>query len=585
MKKYIYIFAIAAAVMACQKEKTNLEQELPVQGNKVEFTATVESAAAKASVTSATEFTWDATDKAALYTTKGVKLELTISNIIGAKATFTAIVPDEDSIDEGALVVYPASLLTANGKVTFPTSYTNGKGADGPALVAKVSSARTLAFKYMAGTIKFTIADVPAIATSIDVKTSTVADADVVCTGTYTLDFSGENPSLTDLADAGSSVSISGLVAGSNTISMPLPSIGDQKVVVSVKYNENTLFTKKVTLSDGNAVTRNFYAAMPALNINPEVYIVGDRIGWDATASTLVTPEVGFVCERDSFTVLGQRCFRAKVKYGELVVDYGFASADENGEAGGTFVPGGEKAAYLPYSGVYNIGFNYLTGAYTVNKTAISPLYMIGVNNDWGTFDSSTNPFTVIPNTNLMYWKGTSTYEAPNENKTQYKVYECGITSWNESQLPYIYGSEGDGYWWNGAIMASNLLDCKNCGSGDGTEGCAVFDFRGNTHAYGKTAEGATSVVLRGVGGDWSTGISLTKLAGSSRIWHLNQTFDEQHQVKFVENGSTWYGDGQNMGTTPDCANLTNGTNMILPAGTYDIYYIDSDHSYHIYAR
>lgn len=57
MKKYIYIFAIAAAVMACQKEKTNLEQELPVQGNKVEFTATVESAAAKASVTSATEFT------------------------------------------------------------------------------------------------------------------------------------------------------------------------------------------------------------------------------------------------------------------------------------------------------------------------------------------------------------------------------------------------------------------------------------------------------------------------------------------------------------------------------------------------
>ena len=57
MKKYIYILIAAAAVMACQKEKINVGQELPVQGNKVEFTATVESAASKAIVASASEFT------------------------------------------------------------------------------------------------------------------------------------------------------------------------------------------------------------------------------------------------------------------------------------------------------------------------------------------------------------------------------------------------------------------------------------------------------------------------------------------------------------------------------------------------
>ena len=489
MKKYIYILITAAAVMACQKEKTNIEQ-LPVQGNKVEFTATVESAAAKATVASATEFTWEASDKAALYTTGGVKLLLTISNISGASATFTANVPEGDAIAEGALVVYPASLLTAAGKVTFPTSYTNGKGADGPALAAKVSSARTLAFKYLAGTIKFTIADVPAIATSIDVKTlNTADDSDFTCTGTYTVDFGGATPYLVGEASPGSSVSITGLAAGSNTVTLPLSCNGNQKVAVSVKYGDNTLFTKSVTLAEANAVKRNFYAAMPALNINPKVYIVGDRIGWNTTAAPESTLS-GSVASTD-FTVLGKRYFRAIVKYGTLEVNYGLTESGVNAGANGTFVAGQSNATFIAYSGVYTITFDYTSAAYTVTKTATSPLYMIGVNNDWDTFDSSTNPFTVIPNTNLLYWKGTST-------NTQYKVYECGITSWNAPQDAYIYGSEGDGTYWNGSIMASNSFGNKNCGNGDNTEGCAVFDFRGNRHAYGKTAEEATAVVLKG---------------------------------------------------------------------------------------
>jgi|GEM_PF-3554118 hypothetical protein len=570
MKKYIYILIAAAAVMACQKEKINVGQELPVQGNKVEFTATVESAASKAIVTSASDFTWEASDKAALYTTKGEKLELTISNISGASATFTAIVPEDDSIAEGTLVVYPASLLTDVGKVTFPTSYTNGKGADGPALVAKVSSARTLAFKYLAGTIKFTIADVPAIATSIDVKTRTSDNsADFTCTGTYTVNFSGDDPSLTGGTTPGSSVSISGLVAGSNTISMPLLT-GEQKVVVSVKYNTETLFTKSVTLSGTKAVTRNFYAAMPALNINPEVYIIGDRIGWNTTNAPAAAV-LGSVASTD-FTVLRKRYFRAIVKYGDLEVNYGLAEPDVNAGTSGSLVAGQSNAPFIPFAGVYTITFDYTSAAYTLTKTATSPLYMIGVNNVWA-FDSSTNPFTVIPNTNLLYWKGTSTH-------TEYKVYEYGITGWD---VNYTYGSNYKGNL-DGPIIANG----NDCGNGDNTEGCAVFDFRGYRYVYGKTAEGATSVVLMGVDNDWTTGISLTKIE-NTRIWHkTNVVVATNAEVKFVENGSVWYGYGTdyNMGANPDRDNLsTSGNNMILPAGTYDIYYIDIYHSYHIYAR
>jgi hypothetical protein len=570
MKKYIYILIAAAAVMACQKEKINVGQDLPVQGNKVEFTATVESAASKAIVASASEFTWEASDKAALYTTKGVKLDLTISNISGASATFTAIVPEDDSIAEGTLVVYPASLLTDVGTVTFPTTYTNGKGANGPALAAKVSSTRTLDFKYLAGTIKFTIADVPAIATSIDVKARNSDDnADFTCTGTYTVDFSGATPSLIGETTPGSSVSISGLVAGSNTVSLPLSRTGDQKVVVSVKYSDNTLFTKKVTLSGAKAVTRNFYAVMPALNINPEVYIIGNRIGWNTTDAP-VAAVLGSVASTD-FTVLGKRYFRAIVKYGDLEVNYGFASADENGSAGGTFVPGGTYSAYLPFAGVYTIGFNYLTGAYTVTKTVTSPLYLIGINNSWY-FDNSV-PFTVIPNTNLLVWKGTSSHD-------RYKVYEYGVTYWDPA---YTYGSYNDGGYWNGTILSNGY----NCGiSTDANGASVIFNFRTNKHKTFVATGEAASVVLKGSFDGWDTGIALEKFSAGSRIWYkTNVVIATDASVKFVVDGA-WYGDGQNMGTYPDWDNLTtSGGDMTLPAGTYTICYIDESHSYHVFAE
>jgi hypothetical protein len=136
----------------------------------------------------------------------------------------------------------------------------------------------------------------------------------------------------------------------------------------------------------------------------------------------------------------------------------------------------------------------------------------------------------------------------------------------------------------DGPIIANG----NDCGNGDNTEGCAVFDFRGYRYVYGKTAEGATSVVLMGVDNDWTTGISLTKIE-NTRIWHkTNVVVATNAEVKFVENGSVWYGYGTdyNMGANPDRDNLsTSGNNMILPAGTYDIYYIDIYHSYHIYAR
>ena len=569
MKKYIFILAAAAAVVACKKEQP---VQQPVEGKTIEFTATVE-APVKGLVATGGAFTWEAGDVAAVYTENGVKLDLAISNISGATATFTATVPDGDAVAEGAIVVYPASIYGASGKVTFPASYTDGKGLQGPALVAKVASGN-LAFKYLTGAISISISDVPAIATSVSVKTRDAADvADVVCTGTYDVDFSGTNPALSNPTGTGSAISITGISEGANSFVLPILA-GEQKVKLAVKYNEDVLLEKAVILT----ATRNYYAAMPALSINPEVYIVADRIGWN-TNDAPVASLSGTVASAE-LPVLGKRYFRAIVKYGNVEVNYGLETADQPAAASGNLKVGYDNAVYVEYSGMYDITFDYITGAYTLAKKATSPLYMIGVNGTWA-FDSSTNGFSTIENTNLLYWKGTST-------TNNFKVYEKGITDYNA----YVYGASATGNWFG--TFNADTAGGQDCGMEANAEGVAVFDFRGTTHTWGKTADNATSVSIRGDfaaadADDWQASgeISFEEAVAGTGIWHKNLTLDAPAQLKFVVNGNDWFGDGQNMNTTPDFINLTNGSNnMTLAAGTYDIYFVaNGSKSYHVYAR
>ena len=176
MKKYLFIIAAAAAVLACEKVNsvdeiidnpaTPIEQVMPA-GQQISFAATVEGSESKATLSSATNFTWESTDRAAVISHNGNKILLVPSSISGASATFTGTLGDGDSIDEDAVVVFPAARLTDGGKVLFPSSYDSAELTQGPTLAAQVKS-KALAFKYLAGTVKLTINNIPSIA-DIDV--------------------------------------------------------------------------------------------------------------------------------------------------------------------------------------------------------------------------------------------------------------------------------------------------------------------------------------------------------------------------------------------------------------------------------
>lgn len=563
MKKILYIFATAALVLACSKENNQIAPVQNTKGTEVSFSVSVEQTK---STVNASGFAWTETDQVAVYTNNGEKLILTPSEIDGASALFKGTLSEGDAVNQNALVVYPASILSAEDQVTFPSSYDNGKGIEGPALVAKVDG-NSLSFKYLTGAINFTVSDVPSVATAIVVNTRSAADdADFVCTGSYTVDFSGETPALTGAASTGSVVTISGLSAGANTVTVPLAQ-GEQKVYVSVKLDDKTLYSKSVNLTATNAVSRNFYAAMPALTINPLVYIVGDRIGWDANENTLVST-TNFVGTRNDFVVTSKRYFRADVKYGEVTLKYGQAT-QTSALAGGNFILS-EAATYIPYSGVYNIEFNYVTAEFAVTPTSIPAAYMIGVDGNW-TFDMSA-PMTAIPNTNIVYRKGSS-------SNGSYKVFERGISDWNE----YVYGSAANYYYWTENIR-KNTEDGKDCGGGDGV---VVFDFgHYKYHGYGLTTE-ASSVVLRGSFDSWGDGISFSKVDPGSGIWSATFSLDASAEVKFQKNKSDdgWCSNGRNMVDSPYFYDMGNDSNMTLPAGKYTIVFVDQNNSYHLFVN
>ena len=144
MKKYLFMIATVSIVLACAKENiqndATPEKAQDAKGN-ISFVVDVESASdVKATISASDNFTWEASDRAAVFTSEGHKVVLTPSDISGGVATFTGEVTSGETVPEGAIVVYPADFLTAANTVTFPAEYTsNGQGT---VLAAKVASGR-----------------------------------------------------------------------------------------------------------------------------------------------------------------------------------------------------------------------------------------------------------------------------------------------------------------------------------------------------------------------------------------------------------------------------------------------------------
>lgn len=526
MKKYAYILAACAALVACAKEAVQEEFVSPSESNvnTVTFKATIE-APTKGTVANNGDFTWNDTDEIAVWTS-AQKRTATATSISGSTAEFTFTLGEGETISDGAIVVYPASLLTAAGTVTFPTEYTAADAAKSNlALAAKVDGS-ALGFKYLGGVIEATITDVPAFATAIEVTSTSVL------TGEHTVSFTGADPTMATSSTA-KKVTVTP-AGGSNTIVLPLPTAANgQAITFTVKKSDTELFSRTATKD----VARGAYFKMANLTINPTVYIIANFTDWDYTNAYAMT---GVGTTKSATLVSGvDKYYRYVVDFGSAQVDMG-PSSDGSTALSETFVAAANASKITTY-GCYDFTFDYTTNQNSVSASATKPqIYLTGTfqnPNAWQL--NNDTPLTMVNNA-----KG-------------YKVMNMAA------------GSEFKAYtnaFWNTAFPGKNVvLSSANyyiiiVNAEDETVQCVYAD---------ATSSEASSMTLKGSFDSWGSGLNMTQV-DSSPFWYVDVNWASETQFKFFKDGTIWMANGGGCYTSVSITWSGDG-NVILPAGKYRI--------------
>ena len=547
MKRIVFLISLTLLTVYCTKEanynEINENDEPVVEttavGTKtVTFTATVENdPVTEGTVATDGAFTWSNTDEIAVWTSSQ-KRTATATNITGSSADFTFTLEESETISSGAIVVYPESLLTAAGTVTFPTTYTAEEAAKSNLALAAEVNGSSLSFKYLGAVIEATITDVPSIATAIEVTSSEAL------TGVHTVSFSEGIPSMATSSTA-KTVTVTPL-AGSNTIVLPLPTAAndanettDQSITYTVKHDSDELFTKTASKD----VDRSEYFKMRDLTIAPSVYVVGGMTdNWKVKdESAEVTNALQLTRDNVTYSTSHLSTLTDDVYFRlHLVFPSGYAAdvqpADEVARLSGTFVSvGTTNAVPIAKKGIYSLSYNITTGAYALTKTSDTPIMYI--TNGWTTpFDFSL-PMTSITSSNTkeryMYFGQLHSLE--------FKLY------YNEAWGTAV-GLKGGNL--------SNELDSSNLTvSGTADNVFTIFDVFNSSNATGHFAyqEGTVSslsaasssdIRLMGIGGDWDNGIALTKHPTYPKISYYDITGITSDTNITIKNFTTdtWYG-------------------------------------------
>lgn len=525
MKKYAYILAACAALVACAKEAVQEEFVNPSESNvnTVTFKATIE-APTKGTVANNGAFTWNDTDEIAVWTS-AQKRTATATSISGSTAEFTFTLGAGETIPSGAIVVYPASLLTAAGTVTFPTEYTAADAAKSNlALAAKVDGS-ALGFKYLGGVIEATITDVPAFATAIEVTSTSVL------TGEHTVSFTGAYPTMASSSTA-KKVTVTP-AGGSNTIVLPLPTAANgQAITFAVKKSDTELFSRTATKD----VARGAYFKMANLTINPTVYIIANFTDWDYNNAYAMT---GVGTTKSATLVSGvDKYYRYVVDFGSAQVDMG-PSSDGSTALSETFVAATNASKITTY-GCYDFTFDYTTNQNSLSASATKPqIYLTG------SFQASA--WNLNNDTPLTMVNDAEGYKVMNVAAgTSFKAYTNAF--WNTAfpSDDVVLGSA------NYYIIIAN-------GEKETVQGVYAD----------ATSSSASSMTLKGSFDGWGAGLTMTKI-DSSPFWYVDVDWASETQFKFVKNGSTWMANGKNCYTSVSITWSGDG-NVILPAGKYRI--------------
>ena len=566
MKKIVYIITAVLALTYCTKEVAEVKDQMTENTSEttvveeseefttVTFKATLEtsgaganSAMARGSVETTGEFTWSGTDEIAVWTSSQKRIA-TATNISGSSAEFTFTLGAGETIATGAIVVYPASLLTAENIVTFPASYSAENAAKSNLALAAEVGGNTLQFKYLGGVIEATITDIPSIATAIEVTSNEVL------TGAHTVSFSAGDPVIVP-SSAAKKVTVTP-VGGSNTIVLPLPTAANgQTITYTVKYSDNVLFTKTATKN----VARGDYFKMRNLTINPTVRMVGSLTSWDTPANYENAVLTGSGTSRSIvMTSNGDETFYYYlVEYpgNGTPVSYEMRpSADQSItalSANETMSKNdSSNSSKVNAYGRYTFTFDYTTGVNRVTTASSSDIAIYLV----GSFQSPTqwSLNNDTPLTMVNSWEG-------------YKVMDVAANSTFKAYTNPFWGS---------AFPGSDVkLETANyylmVANAQATTLKGVY--------ANATSSSASSMTLKGNFDSWGSGLAMTRI-DSSPFWYVDVDWhDTGRQFKFVKNGSTWmaYGDGS-YATSSASQGWTDG-NISVAAGKYRIIASEND--------
>ena len=566
------MIATVSIVLACAKENiqndATPEKAQDAKGN-ISFVVDVESASdVKATISASDNFTWEASDRAAVFTSEGHKVVLTPSDISGGVATFTGEVTSGETVPEGAIVVYPADFLTAANTVTFPAEYTsNGQGT---VLAAKVASGRKLTFKYLAATLKATITDVPSIASSITVTSTQTL------TGAHTINFTGSTPTLSTSSTA-KEITFSSPANGNNELVIPVPTTGAaQTFTYKVNYSSNVLFTQSTT----KTLERNSYMSMASLTINPSVYLLSSMTGWGEDDSKRLLMSVSSGVASSTLNALKNQYFRVCIKYPacEDMIEMGPASSitenSENGDMNTDVSDWVEKPSVLVKDaiGKYSITYNYTTGRYGIATLETSPsIYAVGAQNSWN-----------ISNTDTPLVKAGKWYYVLGYNG----IYKINYSGYQTNKWFGVFGYNGS------SATGAPGIEGADFGSSDSNSdwyySSVLYDSENNLYYY--WAEGKDNVqsfaqlYLKGSWDSFSIGVPMTRSSSNTHIWTITRTFAANQTFKVTDGADAWWGFSNNMESIYDnTVQAESADNLkITVAGTYLIMFNEKTNKYHI---
>ena len=552
MKKVLYVLAAVLAVSACSKEAAQNDSISKdgivgngTNGTVVSFSVKIDDVSdVKATISSNTNFTWETTDRAAVFTDEGSKVILSPSDISGGEATFTGAVPSGEKVSTGAIVVYPAAFYTSAGNITFPDEYgasTETKG-QGTVLAAKVTGDRKLSFKYLAATMKATITDVPSVATSITVTSS------AVLTGSHSIDFSGSTPSMSTSSTA-KTVTFTSPSTGNNVLIVPVPTTGsEQTFTYAVKISDSDLFTRSTT----KTLARNTYMSMAELTITPTVYLMSTMTtsSWDVSDKV----EMALTETTASITLNATTScvWRTIVVYpAGYWVYYGFSDSDKSSTSGtfNNITSAANKYSASVHSGTvgnYTLSFDYTTGAYSSSHNSSAVINFSTGNSSRGALETMT--------------KLTST-TAWGVRKWANNIYAYYNTGYTASRANWDLGS-GDKYYLFLYNFSSNSL---------------------TPQYFTATDKAWTDVWITYTTDSWSTNsgeIAMTNISGTP-IWYINVDWANSAEFCFKGKGSDWESD-QNRGEvlsisgyTATVSNAGGDRNYSIGKGKYTIFFCE----------